>query len=136
MYNILKNFYISYYNITDSKKEVLMKENILIVLALLILFGMFLQPKSNRYEVISGPSMLTILVDKQTGETWRNCICGEKSNVPGCWEKMFTVNPELFNKPQGEAKAIKKMIALQKQQEKMQEKLQKQQPPVAPKPEK
>lgn len=111
-----------------------MKENILIFLALLILAGMFVQPKSDRYEVVTGPSMLTILVDKKTGETWRNCICGEKSNVPGCWEKMFTINPELFNKPKGEAQAVKKMLAIQEQQEKEMQNMQK--PPVAPKPEK
>ena len=103
-----------------------MKENILIVLAVLILAGMFAQGcnccKNNRYEVVSGPNMLTILVDKKTGETWRNCICGEKSNVPGCWEKMITINPESFNKPYGEAIAIDKMIKLQKQINKEKEK--------------
>ena len=89
-----------------------MKENILITLVLLILAGMLFGCKccnNNRYEVVSGPNMLTILVDKKTGETWRNCICGDKSNVPGCWEKMITINPESFNKPYGEAKAIDKM---------------------------
>ena len=102
-----------------------MKENILIGLALLILAGMLIQGckccKNNRYEVVSGPNMLTILVDKKTGETWRNCICGEKSNVPGCWEKMITINPESFNKPIGEVKATKKMIKLQKELIKEQE---------------
>lgn len=94
-----------------------MKENILIVLAVLILAGMICQCnscKNNRYEVVSGSNMLTILVDKKTGETWRNCICAPNSNVPGCWEKMYTLNTEPFNKPVGEVKAIKKMIKLQK----------------------
>ena len=105
-----------------------MKENILIVLALLILGALITQCKcSNRYEVVSGNNMLTILVDKKTGETWRNCICGKDSNVPGCWEKMITINPESFNKPEGEAKAIDKMIKLQKQLQKEQEKLAKKQ---------
>jgi len=93
-----------------------MKENILICLALLILAGMLLQncccKSGNRYEVVTGNNMLTILVDKKTGETWRNCICGTQSNVPGCWEKMITINAEDFNKPVGEAKAIKKMMKL------------------------
>ena len=79
-----------------------MKENILIGLAVLILATMWLQIANmntkNRYDVVTGSNMLTILVDKKTGETWRNCICGEKSNVPGCWEKMVTLNPENFNK--------------------------------------
>ena len=114
-----------------------MKENILIALALLILAGMFLQgckySKNNRYEVVTGNSMLTILVDKKTGETWRNCICGDKSNVPGCWEKMITINPESFNKPYGEAKAIDKMIKHKKkviQEQEKQIKKQQIQPPV------
>lgn len=101
-----------------------MKENILIILAILILGTMWLQMANtnlkNRYEVVTSNSMLTILVDKKTGETWRNCICGDKSNVPGCWEKMITLNAEDFNKPVGEAKAIKKMQALQKKLNKTQ----------------
>ena len=75
-----------------------MKENILIALVILIFAGLFIQigkaNNADRYEVVTGSNMLTILVDKKTGETWRNCICGEKSNVPGCWEKMITINPE------------------------------------------
>ena len=112
-----------------------MKDNVLIVsLLVLILISMFaelgVKVTKDRYEVVTGPNMLTILVDKNTGETWRNCICSEKSNVPGCWEKMVTINPENFNKPTGEARAIKKMMALQKKQAKLQEKLNKnQQPP-------
>lgn len=123
------------YMYNDFEREDNMKENILIVLAVLILAGMFLQGckcKNNRYEVVSGPNMLTILVDKKTGETWRNCICGDKSNVPGCWEKMITINPESFNKPYGEAKAIDKMIKLQKKLMKEQAKNQVEQPPVQP----
>ena len=69
------------------------------------------------------------MLDKQSGQTWRNCICGEKSNVPGCWEKMITINPENFNKPTGEARAMKKMMALQKKQAKLQEKMNNNQPP-------
>ncbi len=110
-------------------KEKILNALIIIVLIALIVEIAFKEPE-NRYEVVTSNNMLTILVDKQTGETWRNCICGEKSNVPGCWEKMITINPENFNKPTGEARAIKKMMALQKKQAKLQEKLNKnQQPP-------
>lgn len=110
-------------------KEKILNALIIIVLIALIVEIAFKEPE-NRYEVVTSNNMLTILVDKQTGETWRNCICGEKSNVPGCWEKMVTINPENFNKPTGEARAIKKMVALQKKQAKLQEKLNKnQQPP-------
>ena len=70
-----------------------MKDNILIVsLLVLILIATFaeigVKSSKDRYEVVTAPNMLTILVDKNTGETWRNCICSDKSNVPGCWEKM------------------------------------------------
>ncbi len=110
-----------------------MKENIVNGLIVLLLIIMLIQVATkapeNRYEVVTSNNMLTILVDKQTGETWRNCICNEKSNVPGCWEKMATLNPENFNKPTGEAKAIKKMLSLQKKQAKLQEKMNKNQPP-------
>ena len=102
-----------------------MKDNFLIIaLLVLILVATFaeigVKSSQNRYEVVTAPNMLTILVDKHTGETWRNCICGEKSNVPGCWEKMVTLNPESFNKPIGEVEAIKKMEALQKKLQKNQ----------------
>lgn len=111
------------------RKEGFMKENILIALAILILATMWVQISNtntkSRYDVVTGSNMITILVDKKTGETWRNCICGEKSNVPGCWEKMVTLNPEPFNKPQGEVKALKKMSALIKKQEKLQKELEK-----------
>ena len=110
-------------------KEKILNALIIIVLIALIVEIAFKEPE-NRYEVVTSNNMLTILVDKQTGETWRNCICGEKSNVPGCWEKMVTINPENFNKPTGEARAIKKMMALQKKQAKLQEKLNKNQQPT------
>ena len=109
-------------------KEKILNALIIIVLIALIVEIAFKEPE-NRYEVVTSNNMLTILVDKQTGETWRNCICGEKSNVPGCWEKMVTINPENFNKPTGEARAIKKMMALQKKQAKLQEKMNNNQPP-------
>lgn len=98
-----------------------MKENILIVALLVLILGatfaeIGVKASQDRYEVVTAPNMLTILVDKRTGETWRNCICGDKSNVPGCWEKMVTINSETFNKPVGEAKALKKMERLLKKQ--------------------
>lgn len=109
-------------------KEKILNALIIIVLGALIV-SIALKEPENRYEVVTGNNMLTILVDKQTGETWRNCICGAKSNVPGCWEKMITINPEEFNKPVGEARAVRKMMNLQKKQAKLQEKMGAQQPP-------
>lgn len=110
-----------------------MKDKILNALLIIVLILLFVevatQEPENRYEVISGNNNVTILLDKQSGQTWRNCICGEKSNVPGCWEKMITINPENFNKPTGEARAMKKMMALQKKQAKLQEKMNNNQPP-------
>ena len=102
---------------------------LLIIVLILLVVEVATQEPENRYEVISGNNNVTILLDKQSGQTWRNCICGEKSNVPGCWEKMITINPENFNKPTGEARAMKKMMALQKKQAKLQEKMNNKQPP-------
>lgn len=102
---------------------------LLIIVLILLVVEVATQEPENRYEVISGNNDVTILLDKQSGQTWRNCICGEKSNVPGCWEKMITINPENFNKPTGEARAMKKMMALQKKQAKLQEKMNNNQPP-------
>ena len=91
---------------------------LLIIVLILLVVEVATQEPENRYEVISGNNNVTILLDKQSGQTWRNCICGEKSNVPGCWEKMNTLNPEDFNKPIGEAKAFKKMVKLQNKTQK------------------
>lgn len=102
---------------------------LLIIVLILLVVEVATQEPENRYEVISGNNNVTILLDKQSGQTWRNCICGEKSNVPGCWEKMITINPENFNKPTGEARAMKKMMALQKKQAKLQGKMNNNQPP-------
>lgn len=102
---------------------------LLIIVLILLVVEVATQEPENRYEVISGNNNVTILLDKQSGQTWRNCICGEKSNVPGCWEKMITINPENFNKPTGEARAMKKMMTLQKKQAKLQEKMNNNQPP-------
>ena len=102
---------------------------LLIIVLILLVVEVATQEPENRYEVISGNNNVTILLDKQSGQTWRNCICGEKSNVPGCWEKMITINHENFNKPTGEARAMKKMMALQKKQAKLQEKMNNNQPP-------
>lgn len=102
---------------------------LLIIVLILLVVEVATQEPENRYEVISGNNNVTILLDKQSGQTWRNCICGEKSNVPGCWEKMITINPENFNKPTGEARAMKKMMALQRKQAKLQEKMNNNQPP-------
>ena len=109
-------------------KDKILNALLIIVLILLVVEVATKEPE-NRYEVISGNNNVTILLDKQSGQTWRNCICGEKSNVPGCWEKMITINPENFNKPTGEARAMKKMMALQKKQAKLQEKMNNNQPP-------
>ena len=102
---------------------------LLIIVLILLVVEVATQEPENRYEVISGNNNVTILLDKQSGQTWRNCICGEKSNVPGCWEKMITINPENFNKPTGEEREMKKMMALQKKQAKLQEKMNNNQPP-------
>lgn len=86
-----------------------MKQNILIALGVILLVTLWIQyifPKHNetdRYSIISNNNMLTILVDKKTGLTWRNSICDGKNNVPGCWTRMYTLDQENFNIPEGEA---------------------------------
>ena len=90
-----------------------MKENILIALAIVIIASMWIQfttqNANDRYKVITGSNMMTILLDKKTGVTWRNCICDTKSNIPGCWERMYTLNVEDYSKPQGEVVITKKL---------------------------
>ncbi len=90
-----------------------MKDNILIVLAVVIIASMWIQftqqNANDRYKVITGSNMMTILLDKKTGVTWRNCICDTKSNIPGCWERMYTLNIEDYSKPQGEVAINKKL---------------------------
>ncbi len=97
-----------------------MRENILIALAVLILATMWFQfatqRANDRYAVITGSNMMTVLLDKKTGVTWRNCICDAKSNIPGCWERMYTLNVEDYSKPIGEVtinKKIRKDLAKQ-----------------------
>lgn len=106
-----------------------MKENILIALAVLLLASMWIQfsaqNNNNRYDVVSSNNMLTVLIDKKTGQTWRNCVCSEKSPIPGCWEKMHIINPQPYMQPVGEAKLSKKLMKeaakIKKQQEKEQQ---------------
>ncbi len=92
-----------------------MKQNILIALGVVILVSMWIQfsqqNANNRYTVVTGSNMMTILVDKKTGVTWRNCICSEKSNIPGCWERMMTVDVPNYSKPIGEVVINKKLKA-------------------------
>ena len=103
-----------------------MKENILIILAILILTALCVQISAqngkDRYDVVTSSNMLTILVDKKTGVTWRNCVCGEKSNVPGCWERMYTINPDTYSKPIGEVYINRKLQAFIDKQKKEQTK--------------
>lgn len=91
-----------------------MKDNILMALAVVILATMWFQyanqNTNNRYAVITGSNMMTVLLDKKTGVTWRNCICDTKSNIPGCWERMYTLNAEDYSKPIGEVVINKKLI--------------------------
>ena len=90
-----------------------MKENILIALAIVIIASMWIQfstqNANDRYKVITGSNLMTILLDIKTGVTWRNCICDTKSNIPGCWKRMYTINLEDYSKPKGEVVITKKL---------------------------
>jgi len=84
-----------------------MKENCLIGIVVLLLVTIWLQyifpaqRSKQRYEIVP-TATITILVDKTTGETWRNSICREDSNIPACWEKMNFLHKENFVLPVGE----------------------------------
>ena len=124
-----------------NNREGFMKQNILIALGVILLASMWIQfahqNTNDRYAVITGSNMMTILLDKKTGVTWRNCICNEKTNIPGCWERMNTINPEKYSKPIGEVTINKKLQADIKKQEKLQKKMDenKQNPPSQGQPE-
>lgn len=103
-----------------------MKEKILILILLIFILGatiaeITVKSSQNRYEVITGSNRMTVLLDKKTGVTWRNCVCDEKSNVPGCWERMITINPQNYTKPIGEVSINKKLLKDLKKQQKLQE---------------
>lgn len=110
--------------LSNKKKEGFMKENILIAIGVLLIASMWIQfsqqNTNDRYAVVTGNNMLTVMVDKKTGTTWRNCVCNEKSPVPGCWEKMNIVNPEPYNQTIGEAKLTKKLMKKAPKQEQTQ----------------
>ncbi len=108
-----------------------MKDKILntaIAIVLVLLVADFLHPKfdeTDRYKIITADNMLTILLDKKTGETWRNSICSKESQVPGCWERMHFVDQADFYLPEGEKKVRKQEQKLIKKLQKVQAKLQK-----------
>ncbi|MBQ2611499.1 hypothetical protein IJF81_03815 [bacterium] len=112
---------------------------ILIVLVLLLCMQNCCKKCISRYEVVPAGNMLTILIDHQTGMTWRNSICSEKSPVPGCWARMYTIDNGEFNLPIGEQSARKKELKLMRKLQKLQSKNRVEAPqpkePVTPQPE-
>ena len=93
-----------------------MKENILITALIILIAALLIQTFDNnndRYTIKRGNNNITILIDKKTGLTWRNCICSDKNPIPGCWEKMNIINPEPYNQPTGNAKLTKKLMKKQ-----------------------
>ena len=103
--------------------------NVLLVVLIVLICAFQCPCKKSvqRYEVIPAGNMLTLLVDNQTGMTWRNSICNDKSPVPGCWTRMYTIDNAEFNLPQGEQNARKKEIKLMEKIQKEQLKQQKKQ---------
>ncbi|MFI3300193.1 MAG: hypothetical protein R3Y28_02110 [Candidatus Gastranaerophilales bacterium] len=104
-----------------------MKEKCLIAIIIVLVATMIIQNTTQnsyeRYKVVDNDS-LTILIDQKTGQTWRNSICQEGSQVPGCWDKMYYVNPEPMLQPIGEAKLTKKIRKIIEKQEKAKQKQQ------------
>lgn len=79
---------------------------VVIILGLVTINNSFKQKETSRYEIISIANSQTILLDKQTGLTWRNMPCDSKNKAPHCWAKMsYFINPEVY--PIGEAQRIK-----------------------------
>lgn len=105
-----------------------MNEKLLNILLIVLIVVLCAQncccKKAQRYDVIPAGNMLTILVDHQTGMTWRNSICNEKTEVPGCWAKMYTVDAPEFNLPVGEKISRQKEMKLVKKMQKLQQKQQ------------
>ena len=96
--------------------------NVLLIVLIVILCAQCpCKRNAQRYDIVPAGNMLTILVDHQTGMTWRNSLCNEKSPVPGCWTRMYTVDGAEFNLPQGEQVARKKEIRLMKKLQKKQQ---------------
>jgi len=62
----------------------------------------------NRYQVYNADGN-TILLDKRTGNTWRNVWCDNKDKIPSCWELMLQ-NDEYINVPLGERLRRDEMI--------------------------
>lgn len=102
-----------------------------IVVLVLTMWIQYLFPVSSdkdRYEIVAADNMLTILLDKQTGETWRNCMCSKENQVPGCWEKMRTLDIAEFYLPKGEKVTRKKEMKILKKLQKVQAEAQQNQP--------
>jgi len=103
-----------------------MKEKILISLIALLLIIMGLQyvlnseKNKHKYEIVP-TATVTILLDKTTGETWRNSICQENSNIPACWEKMNFIHQEDFILPIGEQRIRNKDLPKYLKEKKKQE---------------
>ncbi|MCI1273710.1 MAG: hypothetical protein LKG27_04665 [Clostridiaceae bacterium] len=97
--------------------------NLILVILLLVMCIQNLAQNNNdneRYKIVPAGNMLTILIDQKTGTTWRNSLCTQKSPVPGCWAKMYTLEEADFNMPIGEQVARKKELKLLKKMQKLQ----------------
>lgn len=83
---------------------------VLIVLLIGLIIGFNLNnDKNNRYQIVKTNNN-TILLDKKTGLTWRNCYIDDKDKIMNYWEEMrIIIDPDNPNPvlPIGKGKAGK-----------------------------
>lgn len=65
-----------------------------------LLVGFNTHTKTDRYQIVKGDNN-TILLDKQTGLTWRNVWIDDKDKIPAYWEEMGVIGDENTRLPIG-----------------------------------
>lgn len=91
-----------------------MKKVDILICLVAVFLGVFIgfnMNKSDRYQIVKTDNS-TILLDKKTGLTWRNCWQDEKTKIMAYWEEMEIATYDLENTsvPVGKEKAKQKAI--------------------------
>ena len=72
----------------------------LICIIIGLLIGLNIHTKTDRYQIVKTDNS-TILLDKQTGLTWRNVWTDEKDKIPAYWEEMMIIGDDDTRLPIG-----------------------------------